>query len=183
MRSTPLSSCFTSTRSSLVPPPPSIRSTKIRVLVVDADAQVRDLLEDLLEAAGYEVSLARDVRNAARLALQKWPDLAVLDLTMPGATGWQFLDLQSENPLLARIPVLVPSEFVADLEVDAARRNPFLLASFLEAIRHVTGPRAPLPLPQEAPLAGQAAPPRDRRRSPLRRQASPDAAARASAIP
>jgi CheY-like chemotaxis protein len=183
MRSTPLSSCFTSSRSSLAPPPPSIRSTSIRVLVVDADAQIRDLLEQLLEAEGYEVSQARDVPHAARLALQKWPDLALLDLTMPGAAGWQFLDLQSENPLLARIPVLVPSKFVADLEVEAAKRNPFLLASFLEAIRHVTGPRAPSSLPQEAPLARRATPPRDRRRSPVRRQASPDAAARISAIP
>jgi CheY-like chemotaxis protein len=142
MRRTPLSSFFTSSRSSLVPPPPSIRSTSIRVLVVDADAQIRDLLEALLEAEGYVVSLAPDVRNAARLVLQAWPDLALLDLTTPGASGWQFLDLQSGNPLLARIPVLVPSEFVADLEVEAARRNPFLLASFLEAIRDLTAPQA-----------------------------------------
>jgi CheY-like chemotaxis protein len=161
MRSTPLSSCFTSNRSSLVPPPPSIRSTNVRVLVVDADAQIRELLADLLEAEGYAVSLAREVRHAVRLALQTWPDLAILDLTMQGGTGWQFLDLQSENPLLARIPVLVPSEFVADLEFEAGRRNPFLLASFLEAIRHVTGPRALLPLPQVAPLPPGASPPRE----------------------
>jgi DNA-binding response OmpR family regulator len=35
------------------------------VLVVDADAQIRELLEDLLKAEDYEVSLARDVRHAS----------------------------------------------------------------------------------------------------------------------
>ena len=143
MRSTPLSSCFTSSRSSLVPPPPSIRSAGFRVLVVDADARIRDLLEALLAAEGYAVLLARDVLHAVRLALQTWPDLALLDLRTPGATGWRFLDLQSESPLLARIPVLVPSELVADLDVEPARRNPFLLARFLEGIRLLTGPWAP----------------------------------------
>jgi hypothetical protein len=100
---------------------------------------------------------------------------------MPGATGWQFLDLQSQNPLLAQIPVLVPSEFVADLEFEAGRRNPFLLASVLEAIRHVTGPRALLPLPQDAPVAPRASPLRDRRRSPVAGQGGPVAATRVSA--
>ena len=133
------------------------------MLIVDADAQIRDLLGELLEAEGYEVSLAEDVCHAARLVLQTWPDLALLDLTMPGATGWQFLDLQSENPLLARIPVLVPSEFVADLGVEAGRRNPFLLASFLEAIRHLTGARAPGALPRAVP-APQASASRDHAR-------------------
>jgi CheY-like chemotaxis protein len=152
------------------------------VLIVDADAQIRDLLGELLQAEGYEVSLARDVGHAARLVLQAWPDIALLDLTMPGATGWQFLDLQSENPLLARIPVLVPSKLVADLEAEASRRNPFLLASFLEAIRHLTGPLAPGALSRTV-LGPQASPPRDHARgsqpvrphAPLPRQEALDA--------
>jgi len=139
MRSTPLRSSFPASRSSLVTPPPSVRSSPRRVLVVDDDRQIRELLGDLLASEGYAVSLACDARHAVRLILNVRPDLALLDLTLPSATGWQFVEWQAEHPLLAGIPILVPSEFVTDLEGGAFAPNPFLLAGFLGAVQRLTG--------------------------------------------
>jgi len=157
MRWTPLSSCFPSTRSSLVSPPPSVRSFPGRVLVIDGDERIRAFLGKLLSTEGYEVSLAADARGAVTVVLQTRPDLALLDLRMAGSPGWHFLDLQAENPLLVTIPVLVPSEFVADFAVEGVSGNPFLLATFLEAVRRLAYPRASGLLPQHT-LGGAASP-------------------------
>jgi CheY-like chemotaxis protein len=121
------------------------------VLVIDHDERIRALLGEFLSDEGYEVSLAPDEWHAVGVVLQTLPDVALLDLATPGSTGWRFLALQAEHPLLAGIPVLVPSEFVANLEAEKASRSPFLLASFLEAVRRLAGPAVPGPVPRRTP--------------------------------
>jgi CheY-like chemotaxis protein len=148
MRRTPLSSSFPPGRTSLVPPPPSIRSSPRRVLVVDDDVQIRELLGEILAGEGYAVSLARNARQAVRSILQMRPDLALLDLSSPTSTGWLFLEIQAEHPLLAKIPVLVPSEFVPCLEADDGAGSTLLLGSFLDAVHRLTGREGPEPVPR-----------------------------------
>jgi DNA-binding response OmpR family regulator len=60
-----------------------------RVLVVDDDVNVRDVVRRYLEQAGYHVTLAGDGENALRLATQSRPDLVVLDLMLPGIDGFE----------------------------------------------------------------------------------------------
>jgi DNA-binding response OmpR family regulator len=59
----------------------------MRVLVVDDDVNVRDVLRRYLEHAGYRVALAGDGEQALRLAEESRPDLVVLDLMLPGIDG------------------------------------------------------------------------------------------------
>jgi DNA-binding response OmpR family regulator len=58
-----------------------------RILVVDDDVNVRDVVRRYLEHAGYQVELAGDGEEALRLAEQSEPDLVVLDLMLPGIGG------------------------------------------------------------------------------------------------
>jgi DNA-binding response OmpR family regulator len=58
-----------------------------RVLVVDDDETVRDVVRRYLELAGHEVTLAGDGERALSLVAQSMPDLIVLDLMLPGIDG------------------------------------------------------------------------------------------------
>lgn len=58
-----------------------------RVLVVDDDATVADVVRRYLERDGYTVRLAADGETALRLAADEEPDLVVLDLMLPGIDG------------------------------------------------------------------------------------------------
>jgi DNA-binding response OmpR family regulator len=58
-----------------------------RVLVVDDDETVRDVVRRYLELAGHEVTVAGDGERALSLVAQSEPDLIVLDLMLPGIDG------------------------------------------------------------------------------------------------
>ncbi|MCG8924116.1 response regulator transcription factor [Lentzea sp. CC55] len=58
-----------------------------RVLVVEDDTTVRDVVRRYLEHAGYEVELAGDGERALRLMAAHEPDIVVLDLMLPGIDG------------------------------------------------------------------------------------------------
>jgi PAS domain S-box-containing protein len=62
-----------------------------RVLVVDDDADLRRRLRGLLEEAGLEVDEADDGRVALTRLDERWPELILLDLLMPGMDGFAFL--------------------------------------------------------------------------------------------
>jgi CheY-like chemotaxis protein len=58
-----------------------------KILVVDDDARIRDLLRRYLTQEGFEVILAEDGKALNRLMLRETADLIVLDLMMPGEDG------------------------------------------------------------------------------------------------
>jgi DNA-binding response OmpR family regulator len=60
-----------------------------RVLVVDDDMNVRDVVRRYLEHAGYRVDVAGDGEEALRIAGESDPDLVVLDLMLPGIDGYE----------------------------------------------------------------------------------------------
>lgn len=77
-----------------------------RVLVVDDDPDIRDLLVAVLKDDGYEAESARNGREALDL-LERWPaDLVVLDLMMPVMDGWTFAERLREKKLAVPIVVL-----------------------------------------------------------------------------
>jgi DNA-binding response OmpR family regulator len=63
-----------------------------RVLVVDDDADIRLLLDELLRGAGYAVETAQDGRAALRAFHASPCDLVILDLSMPELDGFETLD-------------------------------------------------------------------------------------------
>jgi DNA-binding response OmpR family regulator len=83
------------------------------VLVVDDDADIRGLLRQLLERAGYTVVDAPDGREGLRTLYSSSPDLVLLDISMPGLDGWQTLERIRD---LSDIPVLMLTARTAELE-------------------------------------------------------------------
>lgn len=84
-----------------------------RILVVDDDDDIRELLRQLLERAGHEVADAADGRAGLRELYANAPDLVILDVTMPGLDGWTTLERIRE---LTDVPVLMLTARDAELE-------------------------------------------------------------------
>lgn len=77
------------------------------VLVADDDPDILDLVRYRLERSGYSVTTATDGTEAVRLAGELSPALAVLDVMMPGLTGFDVTRRLREDPETARIPVIL----------------------------------------------------------------------------
>ena len=70
-----------------------------RILVIDDDPQVRAMLRQMLERAGYEVVDARDGKEAIKRYHEERVDLVITDLIMPEMEGIEtIMELQRDNP-------------------------------------------------------------------------------------
>ena len=87
------------------------------ILVVDDDAAIGDLEQEVLECAGYRVLRAYSGTEALLLIKDARPDLALLDLMLPGLSGEALL------PRLRGIPVIVVSAKAAVQVAAAGRRS------------------------------------------------------------
>lgn len=80
-----------------------------KILVVDDDPDIRDVLEALLEGEGFEVVLANDGEQALEAIKKESPDLMILDLMMPVMDGFAVCK-QLQDPRWSKwknMPVLI----------------------------------------------------------------------------
>jgi len=77
-----------------------------RILVVDDDESMRELLRMHLAAAGYDVSTAPDAISAGYQVLKKPPDLILSDISMPHMDGFEFVAALKADSTLPNIPVI-----------------------------------------------------------------------------
>ena len=85
-----------------------------RILVVDDDRSMVGVLRGYLEQAGYAVIPAYDGDTALRLIRTERPDLAVLDLMMPGHDGWAITRVVRADASLVALPIIVLTARVDD---------------------------------------------------------------------
>ena len=76
----------------------------MKVLVADDDADLRELIAFTLAQAGYLVIKANDGLSAVRLFTEESPDLVVLDINMPGLSGFQVCEAIRAR---SRVPVMI----------------------------------------------------------------------------
>lgn len=81
-------------------------ATPARILVVDDEPQNLELIEAMLAPVGYEIFLASNGNEALTLTAEKRPDLLILDLMMPGLSGFEVCARVKMNPQTGSIPVL-----------------------------------------------------------------------------
>ena len=86
---------------------PQTHTRPNKVLVVDDDVRIRDLLRRYLMQEGFEVMLAEDGKALNRVLQREAVDIIVLDLMMPQVDGFEFLDALRHHPEWRDIPVVV----------------------------------------------------------------------------
>ena len=98
---------------------------KVKILVVDDEADIRELVRLNLTREGYEVSDCESGEQALSLSRSKGPDLVVLDLMLPGIDGLEVCKRLKADPKTAQIPIVIltakgeEADVVAGLEVGA----------------------------------------------------------------
>ena len=78
-----------------------------KVLVIDDDSVVRELVKRFLESEDLNVTVASSGADGLMLAREFQPDVITLDVMMPGTDGWEILTRLKNDPELSSIPVIM----------------------------------------------------------------------------
>ena len=112
-----------------------------RVLVVDDEADIRNLVQDILADEGYEVAVAANAAQARRERAVKPPDLVLLDIWMPDTDGITLLQEWTKEGPLAHPVVMMSGHGTVDTAVEATRlgasafvEKPLSLAKLLKTV-------------------------------------------------
>jgi DNA-binding response OmpR family regulator len=110
-----------------------------RVLVVDDDADLCEMMAQLLTGEGFDIDIASNGQEALDKAHANPPGVIVLDMTMPVMDGWTFRALQRDDASLAAIPVILlsalPLARLRKVGAAAAFQKPFHKDELIAAIR------------------------------------------------
>jgi CheY-like chemotaxis protein len=123
---------------------PSTTLSGCRILVVDDQPPIRELIRRGLEAAGAEVFEAEGA-DASQVAGREEPMLVLLDLAMPDRTGWEVLDDLRAATATSRVPVVLQTSANDLQSFQTARKRgvaafiskPFRLRDVVETCRRV----------------------------------------------
>lgn len=132
-----------------------MQSPAPRVLVVDDEPMIREVVAKYLEREGFEVDTAADGRDAASLLEARPPDLMVLDLMIPGIEGMELLASvrrRSDLPIILLTAKGEESDRVLGLEMGADDyvSKPFSPRELAARVRSVL--RRSAPRPAESPM-------------------------------
>jgi len=95
------------------------------ILIVDDYADALDIWAIYLQSMGYRVSTAADGLTAVAKAEELLPDLIVLDLELPGLTGFEAAKRLRDNPETAPIPLIAATGYSHARQLDMARQSGF----------------------------------------------------------
>jgi DNA-binding response OmpR family regulator len=112
------------------------------ILVVDDEAPIRELLRQQLSAQGYKLREAKDGRDAIAEVKKQIPDLVILDVKMPGMSGFDVAAVLKHNPQSMSIPIIMLSveeeqERGYRLGVDRYLTKPINTQELLNAVRYL----------------------------------------------
>ena len=117
-----------------------------RILVIEDEKTIIDLLKRKLEGEGYEVVLAQDGEEGLQLMKAEHPDLVLLDLIIPKKDGMAVMEDIQKDECLKKIPVIVISNSGQPVELglisklgakDWLVKTEFDLQKLVEKIRNV----------------------------------------------
>jgi DNA-binding response OmpR family regulator len=113
-----------------------------RVLLVDDDPDIRNLIAYALSDEGYQVDEAADGLAALEIADRRRPDIIILDMKMPRMDGWQFARLYRERydqqaPIIVVTAAYDVADRAADINSESYLSKPFDLATLIERVAAV----------------------------------------------
>lgn len=80
-----------------------------KILIVEDDKFLRDLITQKLSAENFEVAIAQDGEEGIRKIEEEKPGLVILDLLLPAIDGFEVLKRMKANPKIADTPVIILS--------------------------------------------------------------------------
>ena len=114
------------------------------ILIVEDNERNLKLVRDVLQVKGYTTIEAGTAEDGIKLALEKKPDLVLMDIHLPGMNGIEALGVLRANPATEAIPVIAVTASVMQQDrkqiteagFDAYVGKPINLKEFLDAVRH-----------------------------------------------
>ena len=85
-----------------------------KILIVEDDRELLNIYKIRLEQTGFQVFTSQNGISGIKKAIENKPDLILLDLTMPEASGQDFLSIQSVSKTIKNIPVVIVSNISPD---------------------------------------------------------------------
>jgi DNA-binding response OmpR family regulator len=117
-----------------------------KILVVEDDQDIRQLLHLQLSAAGYDTAFARDAATALVVARKEDPDLILLDIGLPAGDGFVVMERLQAMPDFEMVPVIVitardqsEGERAVELGAKSFFQKPFEGDALVAEIRRVLG--------------------------------------------
>lgn len=77
------------------------------ILIVDDSPTEANIVRSILENAGYQVEWAEDANQGIKMAIEKQPQLILMDVVMPGMSGFQATRKLTKDPQTQNIPILM----------------------------------------------------------------------------
>ncbi len=112
-----------------------------RIIVVDDDKEVREIVSFVLGRNGFEVVTACNGQQLHQLLAQKLPDLIILDVMMPGEDGYRICHHLRSESLTQHIPIMIMTAHAEDIYQR--------ISVDLGAAQHITKPFHPLELAEK----------------------------------
>ncbi len=119
---------------------------KKRILIVEDEISIVELLRLVLMREGYEVYTCQSGRDAISTMKAVHPHLVILDVMLPGMDGSSIVRVMSEDDILCSTPVIVTSAlvesqklFAAYPQVKAFCSKPFALKEFVIEVKAAIG--------------------------------------------
>jgi len=121
-----------------------------RVIVVDDDKEIREIITFVLARNGFEVTSASNGQQLHAMLMQFIPNLIILDVMMPGEDGYQICNTLRSNPQTRHIPVIIMTAHAEDIYER--------ISVDLGAAVHMTKPFHPFNLLEKVKVLLQATP-------------------------
>jgi len=93
-----------------------------KILIVEDEEIMIDLLQRKLTREGYEVSVTRDGDEGLKTMREVKPDLILLDIIMPKMGGFEVMEEMNKDPELKKIPIIIVSNSGQPVELDNAQK-------------------------------------------------------------
>jgi two-component system alkaline phosphatase synthesis response regulator PhoP len=92
-----------------------------KILIVEDEEILLDLLRKKLINQGYGVVVARDGEEGLRIMREEKPDLVLLDIIMPKLGGFEVMEEMQKDNKLKNIPIIIVSNSGQPVEIEKAR--------------------------------------------------------------
>jgi two-component system phosphate regulon response regulator PhoB len=118
---------------------------KGKILIVDDNAAIVEMLQRKLEREEYKVLGCVDSARALSMCLTAIPDLIILDILMPGKDGWEVMEELKSDPKTREIPVIIstvksrPEDIERGKELQATDHiaKPYVFSDLLEKVQSI----------------------------------------------